>query len=187
MSGQETINGEKFMATDSRFEIYYNQIEFCYGNVEWTHKIHEKAADIFTTINTCLRWFQLLLSFAISADVVAQLNTEDPVIHWYLVACTLLLTLINTVTKTFDFAGRANNHILAANSLWGLREDYRSFKNDILAGCYTIEQIQSKRTELQASVQEVYKTAPRTFDKAYKKAKEDFDKGKVTFEHLSEK
>lgn len=98
-----------------------------------------------------------------------------------------MLTLINTITKTFDFSGRANKHILAANSLWGLREDYRSFKNDILAGCYTIEQIQAKRDELQASVKEVYKTAPRTFDRAYKKAKDDFDQGKVTFDHLVEK
>lgn len=175
------------MATDSQLQIYYNQIEFCYGNVEWTHKIHEKAADIYTSVNTFLRWIQLLLSFVISADVVSQFNTDDSVIHWYLVICTLLLTLINTITKTFDFAGRANKHILAANSLWGLREDYRSFKNDILAGCYTIEQIQAKREKLQASVQEIYKTAPRTFDKAYNKAKEDFDKVKVTFEHLSEK
>lgn len=174
------------METDIQLEKYYKQIDFCYGNVEWTHKIHEKAADIFTTINTWMRWLQLVLSFLISADVIAQLNTESPVVHWYLVFCTLLLTLLNTITKTFDFAGRANKHIIAANSLWGLREDYRSLKNDILTGCYSIDQIRKKRDELQAAVQEVYKTAPRTFDRAYAAAEKDFNEGKVTFEHLEE-
>lgn len=187
MNGNEITNGEKYMETDSQIELYYKQIEFCYGNVEWTHKIHEKAADIYSSVNNWLRWGQLILSFAISADVVAQLNTNSPVIHWYLVVCTLLLALINTITKTFDFSGRANKHIIAANSLWGLREDYRSFKNDILAGCYSIDDIREKRDALQAAVQEVYKTAPRTFDRAYNKANKDFEKGKVTFEHLDER
>lgn len=175
------------METDSQIKIYYDQIQFCYGNVEWTHKIHEKAADIFTSVNTSLRWAQLILSFLVSAEVISQMNTEHPVIQVYLLVCSLLLMLINTITKTFDFSGRANKHIIAANSLWGLREDYRSFKNDILTGVYTIDQIRAKRDELQDAVQEIYKTAPRTFNRAYNKAKADFDAGKVTFGHLEEK
>lgn len=167
-------------------ETYYNQIDFCYGNVEWTHKIHEKAADIFTAVDSWLQWGQLVLSFIVSADVVSQLQTKSPIISTFLVVCSLLLTLITSITKTFDFAGRANKHILAANSLWGLREDYRSFKNDIRSGILTIDQIIVKRKELQDAVQEVYKTAPRTFDKAYRKAQEDFENGKVTFSHLDE-
>lgn len=169
-----------------QIDIYKNQIEFCYGNVEWTHKIHEKAADIYTAVNNWLRWIQLVLSFLISADVIRQFDTESPIVSALLLWCTIGLALINTVTKTFDFSGRANKHILAANSLWGLREDYRSFKNDIEAGVLTIDQIVIKRKELQEAVQEVYKTAPRTFDRAYKKAKKDFDEGKVTFDHLNE-
>lgn len=31
------------MDKEQLFQQYKNQIEFCYGNVEWTHKIHEKA------------------------------------------------------------------------------------------------------------------------------------------------
>jgi hypothetical protein len=172
---------------EKQIELYRKQIEFCYGNVEWTQKIHEKAADIYNCVNNWFRWTQLVLSFLISADVLRQVNTDSPVISTVLVVCTIVLALINTITKTFDFSGRANKHVLAANSLWGLREDYRSFKNDIAAGVMTIEQIQFRRRELQEAVQEVYKTAPRTFDRAYKKAQEDFDKGKVTFDHLNEK
>lgn len=174
------------MDKEQQLNVYYQQAEFCYGNVEWTHKIHEKAADIYTRVNTWMRWLQLVLSIVVSADVVVQLKALTPEIDGVLVVCSLLLTFVNTISKTFDFSGRANKHILAANSLWGLREDYRSFKNDIRTGVLSVEEIIIRRKELQEAVQEVYKTAPRTFDKAYKKAKKDFDEGKVTFEHLDE-
>lgn len=174
------------MDKEEQLKVYKEQIEFCYGNVEWTHKIHEKAADIYNAVNNWLRWIQLVLSFLISADVIKQFNTDSPVVSVLLVVCTIGLALINTISKTFDFSGRANKHILAANSLWGLREDYRSFKNDIETGVLTIDQILVKRKELQDAVQEVYKTSPRTFDRAYAKAKKDFDEGKVTFDHLNE-
>lgn len=174
------------MDKEQQFQQYKNQIEFCYGNVEWTHKIHEKAADIYNSVNNWLRWIQLVLSFLISADVIRLFNVESPTISILLIICTIGLALINTITKSFDFSGRANKHIIAANSLWGLREEYRSFKTDIEAGILTIEQILERRKKLQDSVQEVYKTAPRTFDKAYKKAQDDFNKGKVTFEYLDE-
>ena len=36
-------------------------------------------------------------------------------------------------------------------------------------------------------VKEIYKTAPRTFSWAYKKAEKAFDEGQVTFDHLDEK
>lgn len=169
-----------------QINIYSNQIDFCYGNVEWTHKIHEKAADFYTTVNNWLRWAQLILSFVIGADVIKQYGTESPVVGSILVWCAVGLALINTISKTFDFSGRASKHIIAANSLWGLREDYRSFRNDIKAGILNIDQIILRRKELQDAVQEVYKTAPRTFDWAYEKAKKDFDEGKVTFAHLDE-
>lgn len=169
-----------------QIKIYKEQIEFCYGNVEWTQKIHEKAADIYNCVNNWLRWAQLVLSFFVSADVMKQFGDDSPTVSVLLLWCTIGLALINAITKTFDFCGRANKHILASNSLWGLREDYRSFKNDISAGILTIEQMQTRRMELQDAVREVYKTAPRTFVKAYKKAKKDFDEGKVSFDHLEE-
>lgn len=50
--------------------LYNQQAMFCYGNVEWSHKIHEKAADLFTTVNSWLRWIQLILAFIISADII---------------------------------------------------------------------------------------------------------------------
>lgn len=167
--------------------LYNQQAMFCYGNVEWSHKIHEKAADLFTTVNSWLRWIQLILAFIISADIIKQFGTDSPVISGILIGCSLILTLINTITKSFDFNGRASRHIMTANALWDLREDYRSFKYDIQAGRYNEDELRIKRDELQKRVKEIYKTAPRTFSWAYKKAEKAFNEGQVTFDHLDEK
>ena len=128
--------------------LYNQQAMFCYGNVEWSHKIHEKAADLFTTVNSWLRWIQLILAFIISADIIKQFGTDSPVISGILIGCSLILTLINTITKSFDFNGRASRHIMTANALWDLREDYRSFKYDIQAGRYNEDELRIKRDEL---------------------------------------
>lgn len=69
------------MDKEQLFQQDKNQIEFCYGNVEWTHKIHEKAADIYNSVNNWLRWIQLVLSFLISADVIRLFNAESPTIR----------------------------------------------------------------------------------------------------------
>lgn len=172
---------------NEQITIYSNQIEFCYGNVEWTHKIHEKAADFYTSLSNWISLFQLILSFIIGWDVLSQMRAESPFISWFLVLCSALLALLNSITKVFDFEKCKSRHIATAKSLWELREDYRSFKNDIKAGLYEVDSFLLKRQELQKRAEEIYKQAPRTFDRAYNRAKKDFDDNKVSFEHLEEK
>ena len=47
--------------------------------------------------------------------------------------------------------------------------------------------IPGKSDELQIITSEIYKKSPRTFNSAYNKAKEDFEEGKVTFDHFEER
>ena len=99
----------------------------------------------FISFNSWLRWIQLILAFIISADIIKQFGTDSPVISGILIGCSLILTLINTITKSFDFNGRASRHIMTANALWDLREDYRSFKYDIQAGRYNEDELRINR------------------------------------------
>jgi len=172
--------------TNEQINLYAEQMEFCYGNVEWTHKAHESAADIFTIVTNIVNWGQLVLSFIVGWDVLSQMRAESPTISWLLIICSGLLALLNSITKTFDFENIKSRHIVAAKSLWILREDYRSFKNDIKAELYNIDSFLLKRQELQSRAAEIYKQAPRTFDCAYNRAKKQFEEGKVTFDHINE-
>lgn len=172
--------------TNEQIKLYADQMKFCYGNIEWTHKAHEAAADIFTIVTNIINWGQLVLSFIVGWDVLSQMRAESPTISWLLIICSGLLALLNSITKTFDFENIKSRHIAAAKSLWILREDYRSFKNDIKAGLYNIDAFILKRQELQSRAAEIYKQAPRTFDWAYNRAKKQFEEGKVTFDHIDE-
>ena len=173
--------------TPEQKTIFVNQIEFCYGNVEWTHKIHEKCVDIYTCVCNILSWIQLILSFIVGWDVLSQMRSDSPVISLVLVICSGLLTIILSISKTFNFEKVRDSHISTAKSLWNLRETYRSFKTDIKADLYTVEEFTAKRDQLQVITSEIYKKAPRTFNSAYNKAKQDFEAGKVTFDHLEER
>ena len=173
--------------TEEQIKIFSEQIEFCYGNVEWSHKIHEKAADIFSTICSWKGWVDLFFSFIVGLDVLSQIRAESPIISWALVVSSAILAFSQSVSKAFNFEKRRDEHIATAKSLWEIRETYRNFKTDILAGLYDIERFTQKRDEMQHVTSEIYKQAPRTFDWAYDKADKDFKKGKVTFDHLSEK
>lgn len=173
--------------TNEQASKFVKQIEFCYGNVEWSQKIHEKSADAYTKICNWKNWTELVLSFLVGCDVLSQVRADVPAISCVLMVSSALLAFIETISKSFNFEKRRDSHISTANSLWEIRESYRSFKTDITAGLYSVESYIQKRDELQKITSETYKKAPRTFNKAYNKAKKDFETGKVDFEHLVEK
>ena len=173
--------------TNEQANNFVNQIDFCYGNVEWSQKIHEKSADTYTIICNWKNWTELILSFLVGCDVLSQIKADVPAISYMLMVSSALLAFIETLAKSFNFEKRRDSHISTANSLWEIRESYRSFKTDIAAGLYSIESYIQKRDELQKITSETYKKAPRTFNRAYNKAKKDFETGKVNFEHLAEK
>ena len=173
--------------TQEQIKLFKEQIEFCYGNIEWSHKIHEKAADRFSSICNWKSWAELILSFIVGCDVLSQMRSESPVISGILIGSSAMLAFLTSVSKAFNFEKRRDQHIATAKSLWELRETYRSLKTDIPAGLYTVESFVQKRKELQQLASEIYKQAPRTFNWAYDQANKDFKEGKVTFEHLSEK
>lgn len=162
--------------TEEQIKIFSEQIETCYDNVEWSHKIHEKAADIFSIICNWKGWLDLVLSFIVGWEVLSQMRADSPIISLLLVSCSGLLAFSQSVSKAFNFEKRRDEHIATAKSLWELRETYRSFKTDIVAGLYNVEIFINKRDELQHVTSEIYKHAPRTFDWAYKKADKEFKK-----------
>lgn len=175
-------NCNSLIMTPDQIQLFTEQIEICFKNVEWTHKIHEKSADIFSAICNWKSWIELICSFIVGWDVLSQMRSESPVISVLLVICSAVLAFSSTVSKAFNFENRRDQHISTANSLWEVRESYRSFKTDLATGLYSVDTYMTKRDQLQKITSEIYKKAPRTFNKAYNRADKDFKNGKVTFD-----
>lgn len=151
------------------------QVRESFGRVVYSHKTHEKQADIAFTRH---RWQQgvLIALTAVSsgtflAAVVGLLG--DPVLTSLATSSiALLVTWISLGAKTFRFADESDAHRGIASRLWDVRESYISLIADLMSGTLSDAEGRERRDVLQEAAREAYDEAPRTSSKAFTRASE---------------
>ncbi|EOW9420852.1 SLATT domain-containing protein [Vibrio cholerae] len=164
---QQILSGVKSMELNSQIEILESQIRECFGRVVWTHKTHEKCADILNKRQNQIKFWQILLSALTTSGVFVTVFGEYKAIGIASAFISLLLTIINTYVKKYDLGALAQKHADTAVSVWNIREKYFSLLTDIKARTIDIESIKVQRDILQAELHKHYKGSPRTISKAY--------------------
>ena len=157
-------------ANNSDITVLESQIRECYGRVVWTHKTHEKCADIYAAKLKALKTTEIILSALTTTSLLTSIFVAQ---RWGIIIGTLLSTLLLGVTiyaKDYDLGKIAKSHADTAVKMWSIRESYLSLLTDIKLNNLTLNQIQAKRDELQNQLASVYENAPRTNSKAYDKA-----------------
>ena len=81
---------------------------------------------------------------------------------------SLALLILNTYTKNFNLIETAQEHKVASDLLWKIREEYVSLLTDF--ELLDANEIMSKRDQLQERTAEVYSNSPGTDAKSYKAA-----------------
>lgn len=159
------------MARDSRSrEILVTELREQYGRLVYTHKVHEKEADIHRDKSGSVKLAQVVLSVLTTGGMVSSLLADS---SWLPVASTVLagmLLFLNGYAKNFDSEVHAAEHQRTARSLWLLRERMLSLLADVEAEAISLEKAREKRDELQGKLAEVYDAAPRTTPKGYQAA-----------------
>jgi hypothetical protein len=156
--------------------ILEGQIREAYGRVVYSHKTHEKCADVLAAQLSHIRTWQLILSAITTAGFVgAAFGTGRVGGVLGLVVSTALLAL-NSYTKNYDLGELAQKHKQAANELWIIRESFLSLLVDIAMKEKPVESLQDQRDELNKQLYAVYSGAPSTTYKAYRKAQEALQK-----------
>lgn len=151
------------------------QVREAFGRVAYTHKTHEKQADICFTKH---RWQQGVLVALTAASsgtfLVAVVGQFASTTVTSLVTSTVavLVTWVALGAKTFRFHEEAAAHRDIASRLWDVRESYVSLIADLMAGDIVGSDARARRDVLQESSCEVYSSAPRTSSKAYERAQE---------------
>lgn len=161
--------------TDSNMCILLSQIRECFGRVAYSHKTHEKQADIFLFRDSLWKWAQIILSILASGSFFAIFSDWFGYEKWWILVggvLSAILSIINLWLKNSNYEAAAEKHKEIAVRLWDIREKYISLIADIMAGSISIEDVKKNRDELQKSLSIVYKNAPRTTEKAYTKAQE---------------
>lgn len=162
-------------AAEGNAELLLAQVRELYGRAAYTHKTHEKQADI------CYRKYSwqrrgLVATTAISATTfVASLlglaigEQWAPLVTSFI---ALVVTAMNLGTKNFKHGEEMQQHRDTAAKVWDVRESYLSLIVDLQAGaCSTGDGI-ARRNELQERYFAILSDAPRTTPKAYEAAQD---------------
>ena len=150
--------------------ILEGQLREFYGRVVYSHKTHEKCADILLTHLSHIRFTQIVLSAITTAGFIGAVFGAGQISAILgLIVSTVLLAL-NSYTKDYDLGELAQKHKQAAGDLWLIRERYQSLLVDVAMREKPLETLQSHRDELVERLHTVYRGAPATTVKAYRKA-----------------
>lgn len=156
--------------------ILEGQLRECFGRVVYSHKTHEKCADILLTRHARIKFWQIVLSALTTGGFVSAVVEADRA--WAIVGTFLSTALLalNAYTKDYDLGAIAQKHRQAGADLWQIREKYLSLITDLRIGSTPLEDIRTARDTLLQELHEVYTGAPSTTIEAYRKAQEALKK-----------
>ncbi len=158
--------------TPNSRSIFEGQVRECFGRVVYSHKTHEKCADILLDKLGKIKLAQIILSALTTAGFIAAVFGSGKVGAGIGVAVSTVLLGLNAYVKDYDLGELAQKHRQSANDLWMIREKYITLITDIRMGERPIEGLQAERDQLLEELHSVYAGAPNTTYKAYKKAQE---------------
>jgi alpha-beta hydrolase superfamily lysophospholipase len=156
--------------------VLEGQLREAYGRVVYSHKTHEKCADLLLERQGRIQIIQIALSAVTTGGLIAAAFGTA---RWATIAALVVsacLVGLNSYMKDNDIGAAAQKHRQAAADLWFIREQYQSLLVDVAMREKPLESLQDHRDRLVAQLRDIYKGAPSTNYKAYKRAQEALQK-----------
>lgn len=150
------------------------QIRECFGRVVYSHKTHEKCADIYFSRLTLIKNVQIGLAALTTGTVLSDIFGLFGLGIWAKIisaVSSIALLGLNTYSKSFNLGELVQKHRDTALKLWSVREKYLSLLADTKVGTSDASIIQRVRDHLQEELEAIYASAPSTFSKAYEDAR----------------
>lgn len=142
----------------------------------YTHKTHEKCADILLKRLSKVKLSQIILSAVTTAGFIGAAFGAGQIGALLGVLVSTALLALNAYTKNYDLGELAQKHRQAGADLWIIREKYLSLITDLKMGEKPIESLQAERDALLEELHAAYSGAPSTTYEAYRKAQEALQK-----------
>jgi hypothetical protein len=166
------------MATDravetERDEYLLAQVREVFGRVVYSHKTHEKQADLCFRKHRGQQAALVVFTAASAGTFLAALlgkfvSQQNAGLVTSFIA--LIVTALTLATKSFKFGEESEAHRDIAARLWDVRESYLSLIADIMSGATSAADARERRDKLQEATRAAYADAPRTTSKAFGKA-----------------
>jgi hypothetical protein len=155
---------------NNQHNILESQIREIYGRVIYTHKTHEKCADLLKTRSDYLKCAEIGLSALTTTSILVVLLGEGMIFQFVAALFSTALLGLNLYSKDFNLLAIAEKHKQAAIDILEIREKLLSLLVDIRIENKEIEQLQQTRDELNEQLVNTYRGAPKTINKAYQTA-----------------
>ena len=152
--------------------ILEGQLRELYGRAVYSHKTHEKCADILLSCLSRIKLCQIILSAISASGFVSTFFGAGTIGSIIGTIFSAILLAVNLYTKDKDLGELASNHRHAANNIWLIREKYLSLIADLAIGGKALKVLQQERDALAEDLHAIYSTVPSTNSRAYAKAQE---------------
>lgn len=150
--------------------ILEGQIRECYGRTVYSHKTHEKCADILLAQLGRVKLWQMILSALTTGSFLTTILESGKVSAIVGAVLSTILLVLTAYTKNYDLGELAQKHKQAANDIWLIREQYLSLLTDLAIGAKELESLILERDRLVLALHAVYSGSPSTSYVAYRKA-----------------
>jgi SMODS and SLOG-associating 2TM effector domain family 4 len=156
------------METNSPHKVLESQIREIYGRVVYTHKTHEKCADVLKERSDCIKVAEIFLSAATTTSILVDLFGEGKAFQLVSALFSTILLGLTLYSKDFHLLAIVEKHKQAALNILEVREKLLSLLVDIRIGNKEITLLQQTRDELNEQLLNTYRGAPKTINMAYK-------------------
>lgn len=161
---------------DEQKKLLESQIREIYGRVVYTHKTHEKCADVLKKRSDCFKFFEIFLSAATTTSILVVVFGDGKLFQIIAAVCATILLAITLYSKDFNLLAIAEKHKQAALNILELREKLLSLLVDIRIGNEDIKSLQKRRDDINEQLINIYRGAPKTINKAYQIASKALQK-----------
>src|SRR4051812_21655774 len=107
-----------------------SQIRELYGRVVYTHKTHEKCADVLKERSDRLKLVEIFLSAAATTTILVVVFGDGQIFQFIAALCSTCLLALTPYSKDFNLLAIAEKHKHAALDILEIRENLLSLLVD---------------------------------------------------------
>lgn len=144
-----------------------SQIRELYGRVIYTHKTHEKCADILKSRYDNLKIAEIVLSVLTTSSILLLIFGKGIFFQIAAALISAILTGLTLYTKDNNLLELVEKHKQSALNILEIREKLLSLLVDIKIGNKNLIDLQLERDVLNEQLVNYYRGAPKTSEDAF--------------------
>lgn len=149
-------------------------------SITWTHKIHEKQAEICSSHATKLNVASIAATALTGSGALGLFASDDFVLKLATALLAFVSLLLYMLTMAFDFPGEAASHRHAAKNFLALREEGRDLLSELKGERVSSESARACYDMLRGKYSIACSLAPQTGVAAVEKATAALKEGEST-------